>query len=82
MSHVFDGDPDDRQSDSPTMRTSRFRPRYRALQGGEKALHDAIKAKAATLEELFEMTPPGREQAIAMTKLEEAVMWVIKGLTA
>ena len=64
------------------MPTSRFRPRYRALTDDEKALHDAIKSKAAELESLFEQVKPGRYRSLAFTDLESAVMWVVKELTS
>jgi hypothetical protein len=54
MSNVYEGAPDSRQSADVAMPTSRFRPMYRALAPEEKALHDAIKAKATELESLFE----------------------------
>ncbi len=57
MTNVFEGKPDDRQSEDAAMPTSRFRPRYRALSDEDKALHDAIKAKAAELESLFRQIP-------------------------
>lgn len=84
--HLFQGAPDARQSDQVDMPTSRFRPRYRALTEAEKALHDAIKEKAAELETLFNQVTAGnptagREVALGMTKLEEAVIWAVKGLT-
>mgnify|MGYP001605845030 FL=1 len=79
--HVFEGKPDGRQSDDVSMKVSRFRPKYRSLTDQEKGLHDSPKATAVQLEDLFEQTPDGREKSIAMTKLEEAVMWAIKGLT-
>lgn len=97
MTNVFEGQPDGRQSDDLTMRPSIFRPRYRALTEHEKALHDAIKTKAAELEELFGRTAPapmvdGSGHAIlsnahayearAMEALELAVMWAVKGLTS
>lgn len=82
MTNVFEGTPDARQSADPAMPTSRFRPRYRALSDDEKALHDAIKTKASELEALFEQTKPSREKSVAFTKLEESVMWCVKGLTA
>ena len=85
---------DERESAAP----SRFRPRYRALTQAEKDLHDAIKAKAEELELLFDhmlvmqqqpdkaaiLRPvaPARYHALAITNLEESVMWAIKGLTA
>jgi hypothetical protein len=92
MPDVFDGPADGRQSTDQAHPTSRFRPRYRALSDGEKYLHDSIKAKAEELERLFEKVtaeraasghgPAPREGALAMTKLEEAIMWAVKGLTA
>ena len=76
------GAPDGRQSDSVSEVVSRFRPRYRALTDDEKALHDALKSKAAELEELYERVKPGRYRSLAMTSLEESVMWVVKELTS
>lgn len=81
MNHVYDGQPDARQGDASVV-TSRFRPRYRALNDEEKAVHDAIKAKAVELEQLFERVKPGRYRSLGLTALEEAVMWTIKELTA
>ena len=81
MTHVFEGQPDGRQSDEK-IAVSRFRPKYRALDDDEKALHDAIKAKAVELEELFEKVKPGRYRSLGLTALEEAVMWTVKELTA
>jgi hypothetical protein len=72
-------------SDQPTD-ANRFRPRYRALTDAEKALHDQIKDKAAELENLFAMVkptqPPGRYHALAITSLEQSVMWIVKELTS
>lgn len=82
MAHVFEGQPDARQSNDPNAVVSRFRPVYRALSDDEKALHDQIKAKAAELEALFEKVKPGRYKALSMTALEEAVMWNVKELTS
>jgi hypothetical protein len=82
MSHVYEGAPDARQSADVAEPVSRFRPRYRALTDQEKALHDAIKAKAAELEGLFEQVKPGRYRSLGMTALEEAVMWTVKELTS
>lgn len=79
--NLYEGKPDDRQGDAAT-KTSRFRPRYRALTPEEKQLHDEIKAKAEELEALFEKVPAGRYTSLAFTALEQAVMWVIKQLTA
>lgn len=85
MAHVFEGQPDARQSADVAHKVSRFRPTYRQLTDEEKALHDAIKTKASDLETLFESVKggtPSREKSLAFTKLEEAVMWVVKDLTS
>lgn len=79
--NVYEGKADARQGDSE-VKTSRFRPRYRALTEEEKALHDEIKNKAAELETLFEKVKPGRYNSLAVTSLEQSVMWVVKELTA
>jgi hypothetical protein len=80
MEHVYAGQPDARQGDAD-LKPSRFRPRYRALTEQEKELHDQIKAKAEELGALFDRVKAGRYRALAMTALEEAVMWCVKGLT-
>lgn len=82
MSNVFEGQSDGRQQDSVTAPVSRFRPRYRALSEEEKALHDALKSKAAELETLFEQVKPGRYHSLAITSLEESIMWIVKELTS
>ena len=82
MPHVFEGQPDGRQSSDEKEAVSRFRPRYRALSDDEKALHDAIKAKAAELESLFNLVKPGRYRALGFTALEESIMWTVKELTS
>ena len=82
MTHVFSGTPDARQSANVAEPVSRFRPVYRALTPDEKALHDAIKGKAAELEALFEQVKPGRYRSLSLTALEEAVMWNVKELTS
>jgi len=80
--HVFEGKPDARQSDNVNEPVSRFRPRYRALEVEEKALHDAIKNQAALMEELYKQVKPGRYNSLAMTSLEQSVMWIVKELTS
>ena len=82
MPHVFEGTPDARQSEQTTLQTSRFRPHYRALTDEEKALHDALKDKAAELEALFAKVKPGRYNALAITALEQSLMWIVKELTS
>lgn len=82
MANVFESKPDARQSDDVTLKPSRFRPTYRALTNDEKALHDALKVKAVELEELFNKVKPGRYQSLAMTSLEQSLMWIVKELTS
>ncbi len=79
--HVFEGEPDGRQS-AEKIPVSRFRPQYRALSVEEKDLHDGIKAQAADLESLFEQVKNGRYKSLALTALEESIMWIIKELTS
>jgi hypothetical protein len=82
MSHVYEGQPDARQSEDVAEPVSRFRPRYRALTDDEKALHDEIKSKAAEMEALFDRVKAGRYRSLGFTALEEAVMWTVKELTS
>lgn len=79
--HVFKGTPDSRQADD-AIPVSRFRPRYRALTANEKILHDAIKNHADELADLIEAVKPGRYRSLAITALEESVMWAVKELTS
>ena len=82
MANVYEGKPDARQSDNEKMPVSRFRSKYRALSDDEKSLHDSIKTKAEELEHLFSLVKPGRYNSLAITSLEQAIMWVIKELTS
>lgn len=82
MPNVFEGKPDARQSDDVKHPVSRFRPTYRALTDDEKALHDQLKTKASELEALFDKVKKGRYAALAMTALENSVMWIVKELTS
>lgn len=81
MAHVYEGKPDGRQADT-AIAVSRFRPKYRALTDEEKALHDEIKDKAAELEATFSKVKTGRYASLAMTSLEQSVMWIVKELTS
>ena len=60
-----------------------MRHEYRVLSDAEK--RDMVRLKDMGIE--FTATidvcvPKGREASLAKTKIEEAVMWAIKGLTA
>ena len=81
MVNVYEGKTDGRQADT-AISVTRFRPRYRALTDDEKALHDEIKAKAEELEQLFGRVKAGRYASLAITALEQAVMWIVKELTS
>lgn len=82
MANVYENAVDARQSNDVAMPVSRFRPRYRALTDDEKALHDALKDKAAELEALFSKVKPGRYNSLAITSLEQSIMWIVKELTS
>ena len=83
MTNVYEGTPDARQASPGTpIAVSRFRPTYRALTDAEKALHDDLKTKAAELETLFNSVKPGRYNSLAITSLEQAIMWIVKELTS
>ena len=82
MANTFEGKPDTRQLDDVNHPVSRFRPTYRALADEEKALHDAIKNKASELEELFSKVKTGRYNSLAITSLEQSIMWIVKELTS
>ena len=82
MANVFEHKPDARQSDDVKHAVSRFRPMYRALTDDEKALHDDLKNKAAELEALFAKVKAGRYNALAITSLEQSIMWIVKELTS
>ena len=82
MTNTFEGKPDARQSNDVNHKVSRFRPTYRALTETEKSLHDAIKNKASELEELFNQVKAGRYNSLAITSLEQSVMWIVKELTS
>lgn len=71
--HIFEGQPDARQMEIITG-TTVFRPRYRALEPNEIAIHDDIKTRAAALYDIMNLVPAGWELSLAKTKLEEAVM--------
>ena len=57
--------------------TDTFRKKY--SQSPElKEFADELKWIAEKLQEHMMRIEPGRERSIAMTKLEEAVMWAVK----
>lgn len=79
----------DSASDDRTANNA-VRHQYRVLSENEKVDMVAIKDAGADflrrLDTLASHYPkgkgPGRELALARTKIEEAVMWAVKGITA
>lgn len=58
------------------------RHQYRTLSEEEKTKMLTIKDKGLELIEYIDDNVPGREGALAKTRIEEAVMWAVKGITA
>lgn len=59
-----------------------MRHQYRVLSDEEKESMLWIKDQGLTMIEfIVERVPKGREASLAKTKVEEAVMWAVKGLT-
>lgn len=49
---------------------------YHSLKEGQQKKYEAIRSKAKELAYLIdELCPGSREKSLAMTKLEESVMW-------
>jgi energy-converting hydrogenase A subunit M len=74
----------DSASDDRTANNT-VRHQYRVLSEAEKAAMVAIKDKGEELLQLCGLhvaQKSPREAALARTKVEEAVMWAVKGLTA
>jgi hypothetical protein len=59
-----------------------FRLAFRQLSEDEQLRVEQIKRKAGELLHILAATTEGREAALAVTKLEECVMWAVKGITA
>lgn len=63
-------------------RVSRFRRPYRELSKAENQLLYSLTAQAEQLEQVILRADDSRECRLALAKLEEAVMWAVKGITA
>lgn len=60
-----------------------FREKYKKLTPEQALALTGVKAAASNMEDkLRAFVHPGRELSLAITKLEEAVMWAVKGITA
>lgn len=58
------------------------RHEYRVLSDAEKSQMKAIKDHGLELIAKIDAIGSGRELALAKTKVEEAVMWAVKAITA
>jgi hypothetical protein len=58
-----------------------FRKAYRTLEAEEAAAVESLKVHAEAIEALIKKFPARREAALAMTNLEQAVMWGVKHIT-
>ena len=73
--------PIDSASDERTVNNT-MRHQYRVLTEEEKLSMVAIKDMGVMfLTIILDHVPTGREASLAKTKVEEAVMWAVKGLT-
>ena len=71
----------DSASDARTVNNT-MRHQYRVLSDAEKAAMLSVKDMGASfLSVLDRECKPGRETSLARTKIEEAVMWAVKGIT-
>jgi len=68
-------------SDERTVNNT-MRYQYRFLSDAEKANMQAIKTMGLRFHELVVGLGNSRETSIAKTKIEEAVMWAVKSITA
>ena len=58
------------------------RHQYRPLTDDEKKSVSDVKDATREFGAVLDSLPPSRERSIAITKLEEASMWAVRGLTA
>jgi hypothetical protein len=71
----------DSASDDRTANNA-VRHKYRVLTDDEKAHMQTIKDKGADFIKYLDELGRSRETSIAKTKMEEAVMWAVKHVTA
>jgi hypothetical protein len=68
-------------SDSRTVNNT-MRHQYRVLSDAEKANMETIKGMGLAFHDFISGVGNSREMALAKTKIEEAVMWAVKHITA
>lgn len=71
----------DSASDERTVNNT-MRHQYRVLNDAEKANMQAVKDEGMRFHELVSGLGSSREVSLAKTKIEEAVMWAVKAITA
>ena len=71
----------DSTSDARTVNNV-MRHAYRVLTDDEKATMQKIKDDGLAMHDYFTSIGTSRELSIAKTKIEEAVMWAVKHVTA
>ena len=71
----------DSASDQRTVNNT-MRHQYRVLSDAEKANMQAVKDKGMEFHQLVSGLGNSREVSLAKTKIEEAVMWAVKHITA
>lgn len=76
---IFERLPEARKEENPL---SRFRSSRRPLSAEELALNEAIIAKAAEIERLFNCVKSGRYRSLAFTALEESIGWIEKEISS
>ena len=59
-----------------------MRHAYRVLEDREKANMVAVKDVGLAMHDLIDSLGSSRELSLAKTKIEEAVMWAVKHITA
>ncbi len=76
-----EGDRVESTSDDRTVNNV-MRHAYRVLSDDEKAAMQKIKDDGLALHEFIDSLGSSRELSVAKTKIEEAVMWAVKHITA
>ncbi len=64
-------------SEDLDVRFNHYPPKSRAVELGHDEIRESIKEAA---EDVMRVVPAGRERSLALTKLEEAMMWANAGL--
>jgi hypothetical protein len=57
-----------------------LRKKHRELTPQEQELIDQLHGQAQDLQDIMDILPANRERDVAMTRLEEAVMWAMKSV--